>query len=142
MTAIRDIGSIAAKYAEVTPQRANQYADGVSNPIRDWKTSTAAANAAYKAGMTASLTEDRFVKAVNKSSTAIWQKGAVEKGTSRFAQGVALGQDKYAGKFAPFVNAIKSLVLPPRFARRDPRNLDRVKSVVDAMVATARSLSG
>jgi len=36
--------------------------------------------------------------------------------------------------FAPFREAIEKVDLGPRFPRRDPRNLERVKRVVDALI--------
>lgn len=141
MANIRPIDQIGAKWATVTPQRSGDYEQGVQNPKTDWKNATIASNANYKAGIQAAVAEDRFGKAVNKSSTGAWQQGVATKGVQRWGQGVQVAQDKFTRAFAPFANAIKALALPPRFARRDPRNLDRVKAVVDAMVNTAKSAS-
>jgi hypothetical protein len=141
MAAIRSIDEISAKWGTVTPQRAPDYQHGIEAPLTDWKQATLAAAGAQAAGVQAALAEKRFEKAVNKSSTEAWKQGALTKGVSRWGQGVQLAQGKFGTAFAPFVNAIKALNLPPRFARRDPRNLDRVKSVVDAMINTAKQIN-
>ena len=86
--------------------------------------------------MTAAIQGDRVIKGVNNAGTARWSEGAITKGVARFGPGVALAQSRYESGFAPYHQAIASLTLPPRFARRDPRNLERVKAVVAAMVAT------
>ena len=139
MAAIRPIEQIAAKWATVTPQRTGEYQAGAESPLRDWKQATVAAGPTYLAGMQASLTEQRWQKAVNKATTDSWKQGVLTKGVSRWGQGVQLAAPQFTNKFAPFVAAIRGVNLPPRFARRDPRNLDRVKAIVDAMIATAKA---
>lgn len=142
MANIRDVTSIAAKWASVTPMRSADYKAGVENPKTDWKTATAAAGENWKNGVTKAAAENRFSKAVAKASLATWQVPTLAKGVNRWGEGVALAQPKYEAAFAPFVSAIKALTLPPRYPRRDPRNLDRVKAVVDAMIKTAQALTG
>ena len=135
MAFIRSIEHIARKFATVTPGRTEDYRMGVENPRRDWGAATAAAESAYEAGVTQAIAKKRFGKGVKAAGTETWQRGAVEKGTARWGPGVTMAQDKYARNFAPFRDAIERVTLPPRFARRDPRNLARVKAVVDALVA-------
>jgi len=142
MAAIPTTDVIAAKWAEVTPQRAPQYAAGVQNPLKDWKAETAAANPAWKAGITAAIAADSFFKGVNKAGTEKWQRGAVEKGAVRFGPGVQLAQQAYATGFAPFRDAIARVTLPPRFARRDPRNLLRNVAIVDALTKQKTGAGG
>lgn len=137
MAAIRSIEDISRKWAETTPQRSGEYEKGVQSPLTDWKTATSAAAPAYKDGVTQALGQGRFEKGVNRAGTAKWQRGATEKGVQRWGQGVQLAQGDYAAGFAPFAAAIKGLQLPPRFARRDPRNLQRVAAVVNLMQQTA-----
>ncbi|KKL20737.1 hypothetical protein LCGC14_2452450, partial [marine sediment metagenome] len=56
--------------------------------------------------------------------------------------GVTVAHGDYAAGFAPYQAAIAAVVLPPRYARRDPRNLARVKAVVDALIAKKLSIMG
>lgn len=142
MASIRDIQSIAAKWAEVTPQRAPQYEAGVRDPKADWATNATAANAAWKAGVASAVSDDLFAKGVRRVGTAGWQEGATSKGVARFGPGVALARGRYEARFAPYASAIASLTLPPRFARRDPRNLARVQAVVNAMIETKKRIQG
>lgn len=135
MAAIRPTDVIATKWATVTPQRAADYEAGVRDPVGDWKNATVAANDAWKTGVQGAVAADSFAKGVNRAGTATWQEGALQKGVPRWGPGVALAENKYAEGFAPYREAISRLTLPPRFARRDPRNLLRVKAVVDALVA-------
>lgn len=139
MAAIRTIERIANKWATVTPQRTADYEDGVKSPKKDWQTQTAAAEDAYNTGVTQAIAEKRFGKGVRNAGTEKWQQGAIEKGTQRWGPGVAMAESRYAAGFGPFRDAIERLTLPPRYARRDPRNLLRVKAVFDAMIATAKA---
>lgn len=138
MANIRPIDQIAKKWSSVTPMRVEDYAQGVQNPRKDWQQSTAAANDAWKSGIQQAVAEDRFKSGVAKAGTSKWQKGAVEKGTQRWGAGVQQGESAYAQGFAPYADAIARTNLPPRYARRDPRNLERVKAIVNAMVDTAK----
>jgi len=129
----KDLATIAEKFATVTPQRADQYALGVQNPKVDWAQATAAAEENYKSGVTAAAAAGRFGKGVRKAGSSKWQKGATEKGPTRFAAGVAMAKDTFQTGFAPFHQVLTSLTLPPRFSRRDPRNLARVGAVATAL---------
>ena len=137
MAEIRPIDQIAKKWAEVTPQRAPDYEFGVRNPRKDWAQATRAAADAYKTGVTAAIGRGAFEKGVTKAGTDKWLKGATEKGVQRWGPGVALAQDAYASGFAPYAEAIRRTVLPPRFGRRDPRNMARVTAIVNALVEQA-----
>ena len=59
----------------------------------------------------------------------------MKKGPSRFAEGVYIAGPDYEKGFQRFHDAIARTDLGPRFPKRDPRNLDRVKKIVDALVA-------
>lgn len=142
MAFIRSIEHIARKFATVTPGRTEDYRIGVENPRRDWAQATGAAESAYEAGVTQAIAKKRFGKGVKLAGSEAWQRGAVEKGTARWGPGVTMAQDKYARNFAPYRDAIERVTLPPRYARRDPRNLDRVKAIVNALVAAKETRLG
>jgi len=135
MPKIRDMSSISKKWAEVTPQRAPQYEAGIRSPRADWGQATAAANDTYKAAVIDAANKDRFKAGVLKAGTARWQKGAIDKGAARFGPGVQVAEPDYAAGFAPFRDAIERTALPPRYARRDPRNIERVRVMAAALAA-------
>jgi len=139
---IRTIDQISKKFARVTPGRTEDYRQGVENPRKDWATATGASESAYEAGVQTAITAKRFGKGVKKAGSQTWQQGAIQKGTQRWGPGVALSEEKYARNFAPFRDAIERTTLPPRFARRDPRNLERVKAVVNALTKAKEALLG
>jgi hypothetical protein len=133
MAEIASSSDISAKWARVTPQRTEDYRLGVEKPRKDWAQSTAAGAEAWKAGITQAIAANAFSKGVARAGSAKWQKGAVEKGTARWGPGVQVAQGAYEEGVAPYVEAIRRTTLPPRFARRDPRNLERVRVIVDAL---------
>lgn len=133
MAAIAPTDAIGSKWARVTPQRSPDFENGVRNPRRDWAQATAAAAPQWEAGVQAAIVNKSFGKGVAKSGTAQWQAATLDKGVPRWGQGVALAEQKYVDGFKPYRDAIERTTLPQRFARRDPRNLLRVKAIVDAL---------
>lgn len=138
MPLVKPVTKIAEKWGRVTPQRATEYEEGVRSPLKDWQKNTIAANDAYKAGIQTSITKDLFSKGVTKAGTAKWQKKAIELGPGRFSQGVSVGQPDYEAGFAPFREVIEKTTLPPRFAKGDPRNIDRVRTMAAALAEAKR----
>lgn len=133
MPKIKDLSRIADKWTTVTPQRQDSYVEGVQNPREDWKSATLAASARHTAAVQKSLTEKSFDKGVSKAGTSKWQKNAIEKGPSRWAQGVELGKDNYAKGFAPYAQIIANTSLPPRGPKGDPSNINRVAVMAKAL---------
>jgi len=134
MAEIAGVDAIASKWARVTPTRTADYETGVRNPGKDWLRSTLASKDAWKAGMTEAITKGTWDKGVSRAGMVGWQEGAISKGVPRWGPGVQVAEPKYAAGFAPYREAIARVQLPPRFARRDPRNLQRVNAIVDALV--------
>lgn len=141
MAFIRGIDAIANKWAEVTPMRSNDYAAGVANPRRSWSAATKAAEKSYEDGVAKSIARKAFGKGVTKAGDEKWSRKATVNGTRNWGPGVTEAKGDYSAGFAPFHAAIAAVQLPPRYAKRDPRNLARVKAVVDALVAKKESMS-
>ena len=140
MAFIRAIDQIAKKWAEVTPQRSSDYAAGIDNPRRSWAKATAEAEKAYEDGVAKSIARKSFGKGVKRAGDDKWHRKASVNGVRNWGPGVAEAEGDYAAGFAPYRDAIANVKLSPRYARRDPRNLTRVKDVVDAVVATKLAL--
>ena len=134
MAEIKSMGAIKEKWTRVTPQRAEDYSKGIANPKRDWAGEAVAAKGNWKAGIDAAATKDLYAKGVSAAGTAKWKQKALTLGPGRFAEGVFQAGNDYEKGFAPFREAIASVDLGPKFPRRDPRNLDRVKRVVAALI--------
>lgn len=136
--AVRSMSSIAKKWAEVTPQRAAQYEEGVKSPLRDWAKNTEAATGAYKEGITKAITAGRFEKGVVKAGNKKWQDRSALVGPARFSQGVQVAAPEFEKGFAAYRDVIEKTVLPPRFAKGDPRNIDRVRVMAAALADAKR----
>lgn len=135
MAEIKSLRSIRDKWTRVTPQRADDYKLGIQNPKRDWAEETANSSDNWKAGVDAAWQAGLFQRGVEEAGTNKWQKKSLEKGPGRFSEGVALAGPDFEKGFAPYHAAIAACDLGPRYPRRDPRNLLRVKAIVDALIA-------
>ena len=135
MAEIKSMSAIRDKWTRVTPGRVDDFKLGIQNPKRDWQAETEAAKDTWKAGVDQAAAKDLFAKGVAKAGTKKWQDKALKVGPGRFAEGVFIAGPDYEKGFKPYHDAIAAVDLGPRVPRRDPRNLERVKRVVDALVA-------
>ena len=133
MPKIKDTGLIAEKYGRVTPARAADFEAGVKAPMEDWGAKTAAAEGNYTEGVQAAIGNKSFGKGVAKAGTVKWQRKTIEVGVGRWGTGVRAGQPDYQAGFDPYAKVIAGTVLPPRFPKGDPRNIDRVNSMAKAL---------
>jgi len=134
MAEIKSLSAIRDKWTRVTPGRMEDYKLGVKNPKRDWEQETIGAKDNWKAGVDQAAAKNLFAKGVSEAGTKKWQDKALTKGPGRFAEGVYMAGPDYERGFAPFREAIARVDLGPRFPRRDPRNLERVRRVVEALI--------
>lgn len=142
MAFIRSIDAISKKWAEVTPMRAGDYEAGIRNPRRSWKAATVNAEPAYEDGVRQAIGRKAFGKGVSKAGDEKWQRKSLTRGVPNWGPGVADAEGDYSAGFAPYREAISAVKLPPRYARRDPRNLARVKAINDALIAKYESIHG
>ena len=133
MAEIMSAARIKEKWTRVTPMRAEDYKLGIASPRRDWEKSAVASKESHKAAMMTAAAQDSFAKGVTKAGSGKWQTRALQKGPGRFAEGVMVGGDDYEKGFAPYRDEIEKTVLPPRFPKRDPRNLMRVNAIAAAL---------
>jgi len=134
MAEIKSLSAIKEKWTRVTPLRTEDYKLGVKNPKRDWEQETLAAANNWKLGIDQAAAKGLFPKGVKAAGTTKWQDKALKKGPTRFAEGVYLAGDDYEKGFAPYREAIARVDLGPKFPRRDPRNIERVRRVVEALI--------
>ena len=135
---IKSIDRIATKFVTRASVAGPDYEAGATQPRRSWAQAAAAAEGNYSAGISAAVTEKRFSRGITKAGDAKFARGIREKGVARFPAGVAAAQGDYSAGFAPFHQALAGAALPPRKASRDPSNLERVRTVVNTMIATAK----
>lgn len=142
MVAIRKLEEIVKKWADVTPTRAPYYEAGVRSPLKDWATEAAAAEKAWETGVQNAITDKRFEAGVKRVGTAKWQRKTLELGVARWPDGVRKARDDYAAGYRPFYETIAALTLPMRGPKGDPRNIERVKVIADALHKKKLELRG
>jgi len=142
MVAIKSSQNASAKWARRAGSAGQEYEEGVKAPRTSWAAATAAAAPAYDAGVTAAIGRKAFQNGVKNAGDAKWQKNAVEKGPARYTQGVQLAQDDYEKGFAPYRSALASLQLPPRKAKGDPSNIQRVAQVAKTLHDVKMQIQG
>jgi len=135
MAAAKPLSNASDKWVRRSSVASPDYAAGVTNPRRDWAEASSAADQNYRQGVTAAAQAGRYKAGVLKSGSDKWKKGAIEKGTNRFAEGVSLARDEWEKGFAPYHAAIESLQLPARGPKGSPQNMQRVTAVTQAMRA-------
>ena len=133
MPQIKSLDRITNKWKTVTPQRQAEYVDGVQNPRKDWEQETSRAEVNYERGVQASIAAKSFGAGVRNAGTAKWQEKTIQKGPSRWAEGVALSAEDYKRGFAPFAEVIANTNLPERKPTGDPSNIQRVAVLAKAL---------
>jgi hypothetical protein len=135
MAEIKDLNKIVEKWVRVAPTRTTDYSEGIAAPRRDWGQAAAAAETTWSTAIQTAITQKRFSAGVKKAGTQKWQERAMELGTRRWPEGISVAKDDYSREFAPFYEEIKRTPLPPKYPKGDPRNIDRVKKIAEALHA-------
>lgn len=133
MPPVKSLARTAAKWTRVTSAAGPEYKEGVENPAKDWETETKAAEARYEQALAESISDKRFGKGVSNAGTSKWQRNAALLGPERFASGVRHAADNYAKGFSPYRDVIERTNLPDRGPRGDPRNIERVRILAEAL---------
>jgi len=133
MVQTKPLDQVVAKWKRKVAGASEDYRQGVTNPKADWATETGKAEARYKTAVTQAAAEGRFGKGVSKAGTDKWKKGAMEKGISRWPDGVAMAEDEYRSGMGEVLSTISSVTLPAKGPKGDPRNYERVKAIGDAL---------
>jgi len=124
---------IAKKWARVTPERTEDYEEGVRNPKKNWEVETAAAEDNYEDGIKKAMARKAFGKGVKRAGTEKQQRKCIEKGIPHFGEGVRLAEGDMEAGMEPVVRVLSGLKLPKKYSKGDPRNLERVKVIADAL---------
>lgn len=133
MVEVPSVDRVKDKWVRKASAATDDYRAGVENPRRDWKQATLSAVDAWSQGVQNAINNGLFEKGVNAVSTEDWKKQALELGVRRYADGVRASADKYAKKMSKVLAILKEVSLPPRKARGDPANLDRVRVIMEAL---------
>ncbi|HMU96593.1 MAG TPA: hypothetical protein PKB12_04650 [Elusimicrobiota bacterium] len=138
MSKIRSISEIQGKWATVTPQRTQQYQEGVQSPLNSWSAGAKAAEPNFEQGVQKAIAAKSYGKGVSAAGDERWQAKTTQVGVQRWAPGVAAGASDYGEGFAPYRDVINNTSLPPRFPRGDERNYLRVQAIGKALADKKR----
>lgn len=111
--AVKDIGTVAAKFKARATAAQGDYAQGVQGAANKWEQAAAGAEETYKQAVVEAAGKNRYGAGV-RGAAGKYQKNATTLGPQRFAQGIANAQDAYAQGMAPVLQTIAGLSLPPR----------------------------
>jgi len=125
--------SVVQKFIERAGAASGDYVKGAQETGKDQAARAIAAKAIYQQALTASFARDSFAKGLQKSGKSGWQKGVVEKGGARFAEGVSVSGNKYATNSGRYDSARAASDSLPRGIKGSPTNLAKVAAVVTAL---------
>lgn len=135
---VKSAAEVAEKWARVAPQRDADYKAGVADPAVEWAKATAASEETYAAGVQDAISRNSFGKGVAKAGDEKWRRKTGELGAARWSGGIRAAKGDMEANVAPFLEAISRVELPPRAPRGDPRNIDRVAAVANALAKKRR----
>jgi len=125
--------AIARKWARVTPERTEDYEAGVRSPRKDWEKESVDAESRYQEALKQSFTRNARSKGVKKCGTAAQIAATLEKGLTRWPEGVRVAESKMSEGMEFVVRAIESVKERPKYPKGDPRNLEIVKDITQAI---------
>ncbi len=130
---VKSAAAIAKKWARVTPERDQDYEDGIRNPSKDWEKETSDAEPNFEVGIQNAIKNKSFGKGVRRVGTAFQKAQSILKGLIRWPEGVKIAEDSMERGMQPVVAVLEKTTLPPRFPTGDPRNIKRVEVVTEAL---------
>lgn len=133
MPPVKSLDRISEKWARVVAVSQADYEDGIRSPRTDWAAATSAAAVNYNAGVQKAIQEKRFERGVKSAGSARWQERALLVGPGRWLEGVQVSRDRYESGFEPYRRVIETVTLPPRGPKGDPKNIQRVAVIADAL---------
>ncbi len=133
MPNVKSLDRISGKWARVAAVSQTEFEEGVRNPRSDWAEKTRAAEGNYERGVQAGISRKSFGKGVAKAGTAKWQERTLTKGPARWSEGIQQSRGAFEAGFAPFREVIQRTTLPPRGPKGDPKNIQRVAVLADAL---------
>lgn len=132
---VPSIGVAAERWSRRSSAAGMDYQRGVESTQKDWQQAAGAAEGSYKTGVTAAANAGRFGRGITRAGTQKWRRKTLENGVPRFSQGVLTAQPDYQAGFAPFLEAISRVDLPPRGPAGSPQNYQRVQPIGQALNA-------
>lgn len=119
------------KWRERAATSGNDYAEGVRGAGPRWQQGVQNAESTWAEGVQQAIGRGAFSAGVAGKGNKYSEKAA-GIGASRWSAGIQSSQEAYESGVAPYLQAISNVTLPPRGARGNPINLERVRAVNEA----------
>lgn len=135
-------GNPGGKWVQRAQVATEDYRAGAAGAGKDWETATIAATAAQAKGTQDAIARGAFANGVKAAGGQKWEDKVQGIGAQRFAQGVSAGQNDYEKAVAPYLDTIENTKLPPRGAKGDANNINRVIAMNKALRDKKLSIQG
>lgn len=133
MVKVKSSADTTEKWKRRVGQAGPDYTAGVSDASVDWEGPTKAAESNYEEGVSQGIADKRFGKGVADAGNEKWRRKTITVGPGRWTAGVGAAGPDYDKGMQPVLSAIGAASLPPRYPAGDPRNLDRVRAMNEAV---------
>jgi hypothetical protein len=140
--AIKDVGTLQAKYLSRGQGAVNDYKAGINTPKKSQSAEAIAAAPRWQQAVADPNAQKRYVAHLQKSGDAGWQAGALTKGANNYPSGIQRGAPKWGTNVQPFLATISGLTLSPKGIRGSSANIQRVADVANALHAKKLSMAG
>jgi hypothetical protein len=139
---IKDVSTLQAKYLARGSNAVPDYKAGINAPKASQSGSAIAAADRWQQSLATPDAKKRFTTNLQKAGDAGWAAGALGKGANNYPAGITRGAPKWGANVQPYLAVIASLTLPPKGIRGNASNIDRVRTVSDALHAKKVSMTG
>lgn len=129
----KSAADIAKKFIRVTPDRVEDYEQGVRNPRKDWAKNAVDSEDNYRAALQESFKRNARVKGIEKVGSSGQIQATLEKGVPIWPERVRQSETAMREGMEPVVRAIESVKLRPKYPKGDPRNYEIVKDIGTAI---------
>lgn len=133
MANIKPIDQSSDKWVRRASVAGPDYLNGVNNPKTSWSAASIAAEGNYKTGVIAAANRGAYGAGVRLSGDEKWRMKAAKIGAGRYPEGVSYGKDNWNKGFSPYHAVIGQVVLPPRWPKGSPQNIQRVAAIATAL---------
>lgn len=137
MPATRSAQESAQRWEQRASSAAADYASRASAAGTLWAQKAAASGQTWVAGVSGGGAQGRFTAGVNRAGAQGYSQGVTTKGQARYGQGVAVSQEKFATRIAPYLALIQQTTVPARAPRGSPAN-DAIVSTLNHALAARR----
>lgn len=137
MVDVKPLDQIVSKWATNAGAATNYYTQGATAAATKYASNAQAAGPQYSQGVQAAIGRNAYQNGVAKAGASKYSTGITAKGAARYGGGITAGKSNFQSGMQGVIGVLQGLSLPPRGARGDPANLQRVAAIDTALRAYA-----